>query len=205
MKIELRSDYPVDDATCKAKTGRTFEEWSKLLAGRGEGRRDAINWLYEEMGKDPWWPTTVWVEHERLRGIVQKKDGLGEGYNICVTKTLPASIEAVYRAFTDPAAAGWLGVQEAAVEGAVYSDEAGNRGSWLRLRPGKDVRLAWQTVGVPHPTQVDVAFADKGKGKTGITLMHQRIQTRAEADGLREAWSAGFERLKAHFEGSPAR
>lgn len=201
MKIEIRSDHPVDEATCKARTGRTLGEWSALLAGRGEGRREAINWLYEQMGKDAWWPTTVWVEHERRHGIVHKKDGLGEGYNICVTKTIAAPPEAIYRAFTDPGAAGWLGLREAATEGSAFADEAGNRGTWLRLRPGKDVRLAWQTAGLPHPTQVDAAFADKGKGRTGITLMHQRIQTRDEADGLRQAWSAGFDRMKAALEG----
>ena len=152
------------------------------------------------MGKDPWWPTTVWVEHERLRGIVQKKDGLGEGYNICVTKTLAAPQEAVYRAFTDPAVAGWLGLQQPAVDGAAYVDEDGNRGTWLRLRPGKDVRLAWTTAGVSTPTQVDVAFADKGQGRTGITLNHQRIQGRAEADGLRAAWTAGLDQLKRELE-----
>lgn len=199
MKIQLRSDHPVDDATCKAKTGRTFSEWSEILVRRAEGRRKALNWLGEQMGKDPWWPTTVWVEHERLRGIVHKKDGRAEGYNICVTKTLPAPFEAVYQAFTEPASAGWLGLSEPASEGASFSDEHGNRGTWLRLRPSKDLRFGWQTVGVEHSTQVDVALADKGNGKTGITLTHQRLQTRAEADGLREAWSAGLMELKAGF------
>ena len=32
-------------------------------------------------------------------------------------------------------------------------------------------------------TVVDIAFADKGKGKTGITLTQERIQSRGEADG----------------------
>lgn len=50
------------------------------------------------------------------------------------------------------------------------------------------------------PTLVDVTIADKGKGKTGLTLMHQRIQNRPEADGLRNAWSQAFDRLKLHLE-----
>lgn len=205
MKIELRSDHPVDDATCRATTGKTFGEWSAILAGRGEGRREAINWLYEQMDKDPWWPTTVWVEHERLRGIVHKKDGRAEGYNICVTKTVAAPADAIFRAFTDPAEAAWLGLRDPAVVGTAFADEAGNRGTWLRLRPGKDVRLSWNTSGTGPATLVDAAFADKGKGRTGITLMHQRIQTRDEADGLRAAWSAGFERLKTDLEGALGR
>jgi hypothetical protein len=46
---------------------------------------------------------------------------------------------------------------------------------------------------------VDVAFAAKGS-KTGITLNHTRIQARDEADGLRAAWTAAFDRLKTALE-----
>lgn len=202
MIVTLQPDKPVDDATCMAATGKTLAEWFAAIESFGpeKGRREVINWLYDETGrgKDVWWPTTIWVEFERAKGIVNKKDGLAEGYNICVTKTITASPEAVYKAFTDPAHSGWLGAN-AASEGATYTDAGGNSGTWLRLRPGKDVRIAWQTKGVDTPTQVDAMFVEKG-GKTGITLNHQRIQTRDEADGLRAAWSAAFDRLKAQLE-----
>lgn len=204
MKVNLTSDFVVDDATCKANTGKTLAEWFAVLDARGTaaGRRDVIQWLYDQTGrgKDVWWPTTIWVEYERAKGVVNKKDGLGEGYNICVTKTVAGSVDDVYRAFTDAGSAGWLGMAGSASEGGEYADDGGNRGTWTRLRPGKDVRLSWTTAGVPTVTQVDAAFADKGKGKTGITLTHNRIQTREEADGLREAWGAAFDRLKAALE-----
>ncbi len=45
-----------------------------------------------------------------------------------------------------------------------------------------------------------VTFADKGKGKTLVTLMHNRIQNRTEADGLRAAWGAAFDKLKQMLE-----
>jgi hypothetical protein len=45
-----------------------------------------------------------------------------------------------------------------------------------------------------------VLFADKGKGKTGITLNHTRIQARRDADELRAGWSAALEQLKRHLE-----
>jgi uncharacterized protein YndB with AHSA1/START domain len=203
MKINLRSDHAVDDAACRAKTGKTLPEWFAAIDARGgaaAGRRETITWLYEQMDKDTWWPTTVWVEYERARGVVNRKDGLSEGYNICVTKTIAAPVAEVYSAFTGTASPDWLGSATPASEGSAYSDDGGNSGTWLRLRPGKDARLKWQTAGAPNPTQVDASFADKGKGKTGITLNHVRIQTRAEADGLREAWSAALDRLKARLE-----
>lgn len=198
MQVTLASDFPVTDEGAKAATGKSIGEWIEAIEARGAspGRRETIQWLYDETGrgKDTWWPTTLWVEYERAKGIINKKDGLAEGYNICVTKTLTATVDQVYAAFTQEGQTQWLG-SGGAQEGGAYEDDGGNKGTWLRLRPGKDVRLTWTTQGIPHATQVDAAFADKGKGKLGITLNHARIQTREEADGLRRAWAEAFERL----------
>ncbi len=152
--------------------------------------------------KDAWWSTTVWVEYERAKGIVNKKDGRIEGYNICVTKTVAASVANVYSAFTMSAQLSkWFGagVTAQAKVGGQFQDKDGNSGEFLRVRPNKELRFTW-TGGNADTTQVDVAFADKGKGKTGITLTHNRIQTRAEADGLRAAWGLAFDRLKSQLE-----
>jgi uncharacterized protein YndB with AHSA1/START domain len=205
MNVEFLSEFPVTDAACKKSTGRTLKEWFKLLDARGDKlqRRDTVQWLYTEMqAKDVWWSTTVWVEYERAKGIVNKKDGRIEGYNICVTKTVSASVEDVYLAFTNQTElAKWFGagVKASVKDGGKFQDKDGNSGEYLRVRENKDLRFTW-TPTAADPTQVDVAFADKGKGKTGITLTHNRIQTRAEADGLREAWGTAFEQLKTQLE-----
>lgn len=203
MKVTLKADFEVNDSACREATGKSLSEWLAALEAHGtdSGRRDVIQWLYNEMGrgKDTWWATTVWVEYERSKGIVNKKDGLAEGYNICVTKAVKASAQAVYDAFTQAGKNGWLGCT-AAEEGAAYADDGANSGTWVRLRPGKDVRLTWKTNGVDTPTAVDATFTEKD-GKTAIAVMHNRIQTRDEADGLRNAWSDALNRLKAQLEG----
>ena len=192
MKVELRPDFEVSDESCRVATGKTLAEWFEWIdsGAGGEGRRSVVNAIYDATGRgaDVWWPTTIWVEYEAAKGIV-KKDDLAEGYNICSTKTITAPVEIVYFALAGTAQ-----------EGEAYSDPEGNSGEWLRLRPRKDVRLRWKTAGVATETQVDCAFADKGKGRTGVTLNHQRIQSRAEADGLRRAWGKFLDELKAGLE-----
>ena len=37
---------------------------------------------------------------------------------------------------------------------------------------------------------------DKGKGKTGVTLNHARIQSRRDADELRSGWATALDALK---------
>ena len=192
MKVDLKPDFEISDASCKAGTGKTFTEWFAWIESEcaGKGRRDTVQDIYNATGRgsDVWWPTTIWVQYEAHKGIV-KKDGSAEGYTICSTKTIAAPIEALYAAMAG-----------AATEGEAYSDEGRNSGEWLRLRPGKDIRLSWKTAGIDTPTQVDCTFVDKGKGKTLVTLTHSKIQSREEADGLRNAWAGFFTDLKANIE-----
>lgn len=206
MHVEYKSDFPVTDAACRKATGRTMTEWFAALEAEGDvaqKRRDAINWLHAQMNKDLWWCTTVWVEFERSKGIVNRKDGLAEGYNICVTKTIAAPVADVFRAWTDVRQLNrWFGdgVQAKVADQGTFDDGCGNRGEFLRVRKDKDLRFTWNNDTAVSETRVDVAFADKGKGKTGLTLNHQRIQNRKEADGLRRAWGAAFDELKALLE-----
>lgn len=192
MRVNLEPDFPISDESCRAATGKTFAEWFAWIEEHHpkSGRRDVIKAIWETRDRpgDMWWETTIWVEYEASKGIV-KKDGLAEGYNICVTKSIAAPVAVIYALMAG-----------AAAEGDIYSDPDGHSGVWLRLRPGKDIRLSWQTAGIDSPSLVDCAFVEKG-GKTGITLNHQRIQSRAEADGLRKAWGELFASMKGQLEG----
>lgn len=205
MNVVLASDFPVTEESCQTCTGKTMSEWIAELEAQGAisgKRREAISYLYDGTGrgKDLWWPTTIWVEKERREGVVQK-DGRAEGYNICSTKTIAAPVEAVYAAWIGEGPSAWWGDEPKGEADASISDAQGNVAKAIRVRENKDLRYQWQTGGEGDVTPIDVVFADKGKGKTGITLTHQRIQTREEADGLRRAWGEAFERLKQSLEG----
>lgn len=204
MQVEFKSDQPVTDAACKKATAKTLKQWFAELDKRDSAkRRESVNWLYNDQGVDVWWATTIFVEYERSNGIVNKKDGRIEGYNICVTKTVAAPVKDAYRAWVDAKVLStWYakGVSAKVANNGEFKDKGGNSGTFLRVRENKDLRFTWQHAKSEGPTQVDVTFADKGKGKTLITLMHNRIQNRPEADGLRAAWGAAFDRLKQTLE-----
>lgn len=182
MNVDLSSDFPVTDDACKEATGKTFAEWSEAILGQpeiAEKRREAINWVWDQVGRSPaqaWWGTTIWVEHERRLGRVQK-DGRPEGYNICVTKSVKAPIDQVLQALVD----------------SIPSEHV------KRVREGKDVKATWQTDGSLATTEIDATVKDTA-GKVAITLMHKRIDTRDEADGLRRAWQARMDEIKRTLE-----
>ncbi|HWA84101.1 MAG TPA: SRPBCC domain-containing protein [Fimbriimonadaceae bacterium] len=203
MNVELKPDYELTDEACEAATGKTLTYWFEAIAGRPElkgKRREAVNlWLYPEMGKNIWWAATAWVEFERRNGIVQK-DGRIEGYNICVTKSISAPVETVFQAWTHELIGDWFGDSAKVSDDKSIEDARGTSATAIRVRENKDLRYRWTSGPGGQETQVEVAFADAGKGKTGITLTHNRIQTRDEADGLRRAWGEAFNRLKAALE-----
>lgn len=199
MNIDFRPDHPDTDEGCRAETGRSFAEWFAAIesAGLSGKRREAIQLVYDMTGrgKDVWWPTTIWVEYDRARGIV-KKDGRPEGYNICCTKGFKQSPEALFPHFaTEAAFAAWVpGWTGAITEGAAFRCGAAT-GTVGRIRPAKDIRMQWTSPGF-EPTEIEIQFAVLA-GKTTVNFYHKRIDTRSEADGLRRAWGAALETLKS--------
>ena len=205
MKYKLESDHPVTNEAALSATGKTLDQWFAELDRRDglkKGRRAVNNHLYEQK-LDPWWCTTIAIEYEKHYDA-RKKDGLYEGYFICSTKTINASVEEVFAAWSDSRMLSrWFGeaTRADAKDGGIYKNEDGDRGTFLRVRENKDIRLTFENPAFSAPSQVDVQFQDKGKGKTGVLVNHTRIQARAEADGLRASWAEALDKLKALCEG----
>ncbi len=204
MKYKLESDHPVTNQATKAATGKTLDQWYLELDkidGLKQGRR-AINSHLNEQKVDPWWCTTISIEYEKHHDV-RKKDGLYEGYFICSTKTIAAPVADVFEAWSSgEKLSQWFGSSTKAdvKDNGGFENIDGDKGTFLRVRKNKDLRLTIGNPAFSAPAQVDVQFQDKGKGKTGVMVNLTRLQTRADADGLRAAWAEALDRLKAICE-----
>ncbi|MFY9608199.1 MAG: SRPBCC domain-containing protein [Blastocatellia bacterium] len=204
MQVDLKAEHALTEV--KAATGKTWDEWFSILDKRGgiaKGRRDIGNYLYGECKLDPWWSATINVEYEAARGVVEK-DGRPKGYMICVTKTIAAPVDKAYGAWASAEGLNeWFSKKNKAdvADGGSYSNADGDTGVFKRVRKNKDLRFTWENPAHTSPTQVDVVFQDKGKGKTGVMVTHDRIQKREEADGLRDGWAQALDCLKSLLEG----
>ncbi|MBL8852552.1 MAG: SRPBCC domain-containing protein [Planctomycetaceae bacterium] len=203
MKVTNEPDHPVTDADCKKATGKTLKQWFKELDAADAlklGRRDTAKRISEEVS-NAWWATTIAVEYEGHKGI-KKKDGLPEGYSICVTKSIAAPVTNVYQVWTDAKKFAEMfgdGGKQVVKEGGELSCAAGCKGKFTRVRADKDLRFTWEHPGCTAPMLVDVMFQD-AKGKCLMNVLTSRIQTRAESDGLRNAWTEALNRLKVMCE-----
>lgn len=202
------SDRPEPtDTACKEATRKTLAQWFTHLDGLGgpaKGRRELMQALLSVEKLDEWWATTLVVEYERARGV-HEKDGKPKGYSLCSTKTIAAPLERVFAAFGAAEDLDrWLGPKTKVLfqDGGTLVNGDGDRATFTRIRAQKDLRLTWEHATRAPGSQVEVLFADKGKGKTGLTLNHTRIQARRDADELRAGWSAAFDALKQHLEGA---
>ena len=204
MKSTFKSDHPVTNEAAKAATGKTLDQWFSELDkadGLKLGRREINNRLYAQK-LDPWWCATIAVEYEKHHDV-RKKDGLYEGYFVCATKTIAAPPADVFKAWSTAAELSkWFGggTKADVKDGGSFQNKDGDTGTFVRVRQNKDIRMSFENPGLSAPTQVDVQFQDKGKGKTGLLVNHTRIQTREEADGLRAAWAQALEQLKTACE-----
>lgn len=204
MKIDYTPDNPTTDAACKEMTGKSYAEWFAVIDAKGGpslGRREITNHLYNDLKVDIWWCSTINMAYEAHNGV-KEKDGRSKGYFICSTKTIAAPVADVFNAFaTAKGLAGWFGaVSGDLVDGSIVTDADGNSLDVKRVRENKDLRFGWKgTRG--DESLVDVQFTDKGNGKMGLLVNHDRIQSREEADGLRRAWAAAIDVLKKNLEG----
>ena len=203
MKVERKADHPVSDTSCKSATGKTLAEWFKALDDHGGvalGRRSLSNWILEQK-VEPWWCATICSEYEIARGDMAR-DGKPKGYSICPTKSIKASPADCFQAIASPQALDrWFGPKHEVDlrEGGHWRNADGNRATIRKVNPGKNIRLVAEDDGLTLPTPVEIKFTPNGANCT-VMISIERLQTRAEADGYRRAWSEALDRLKQSLE-----
>jgi uncharacterized protein YndB with AHSA1/START domain len=204
MKVERKADHAVSESSCKSATGKTLAEWFKALDKHGGvalGRRNLSKWIEHEHEVELWWAATITNEYEIARGDLGK-DGKPKGYSICPTKSIKASPNDCYAAFAaSKALDSWYGPKNEVEmrDGGRWRNGDGNRATIKKVNAGKNIRLLAEDEGLTLPTPVEIKFTPNGAHCT-VMISIERLQTRAEADGYRRAWSEALDRLKATIE-----
>ena len=170
----------MSDAAVKAKTGKEWDDWFATLdqAGAAYLHHPAIATLLSNNYALPgWWCQCITVNYEQARGR-RVRHQTTSGFSASVTKTLPASLSALYAATTDPAKRKkWF--PKGAFEPSSQTRNKYFRGTWK-----KGARL-------------EIGFYAKGQGKSQIAVQVNKLAKRADVDRERKAWKAGLAKLQA--------
>lgn len=160
-------------------TGKPWSEWMTLLdeaGGRSMSHKEIVAWLGRNHRVSAWWMQQIAVAYENSRGLRQKHE-MPDGYQISRSRTISAAADTLYDAWLGEAArARWL-------PDATFSVR--------KSTPHKSIRLAWD-----DGSHVEVRLADKGAGKTTVTVQHNKLPDGDAAEQMKGYWAEALERLE---------
>jgi hypothetical protein len=108
---------------------------------------------------------------------VAKAGPPADGYRAYASKTVSVPVDTLFAAWTDDdTRLRWLGDHPVTIRGTT---------------PHKSLRARWSDM------PVDVRFESKGDAKSSVSVDHRGIASSEEAAGLKAAWGAALESLKA--------
>jgi hypothetical protein len=172
-----------DDAVVRA-SGRSYEEWFRLLDAWGATDRNhaqIARWLVAEHEVNGWWSQSITVAYERARGM-RARHQMPSGFEVAVTRTVNVDAERLLTSFTSPSI----------------------RRRWL---PGADMpqrpttaagtaRFDWPD----PPSRVVVVVIAKGPGKSLASVTHEKLPDAESAERQKAAWRERLAALKAFLE-----
>ena len=174
----------ISDAAVFAKTGKTWNEWFEILDAAGAEALDhkgIVAILSRDHSVDGWWAQSVTVAYEQERGKRLKHETPG-GFQVSASKTVAASPELLYAAWTDETVRErWLPAVALSVRKAT---------------PNKSLRVTWDEDG----TSLDIALYVKGPDRTQVTVQHSRLPDAATAEQMKSFWKEHLEKLTAVLE-----
>jgi hypothetical protein len=167
------------DESIKAKTGRTWEQWTRELDKHKafELAHGEIAVLVKaEYDTADWWTQTVTVGYERIKGLRargQRRDGT---YEASKSRTFNVPVEVLFNAWAD------------ANKRRRWLDEPG-----VKVRTAtapKSIRLGWSDGSI-----IAVGFMSKGKDKSSVAVQHAKLSSRSVAEELKKYWAERLDEL----------
>ncbi len=188
LQVVKKSDAPrpgadpaalagMSDASVARATGRTWAQWVTALDRAGAARKPhrEIAKHVASLGTPDWWTQMVTVGYERIRGLRDRGQRRGGGYEATKSRTFSVPVEKLFDAFAN----------------------ARKRRRWLPVKitvrgatPHKYMRMTWN-----DGTPVQVGFLSKGSAKSAVAVAHQKLPDKAAAGAMKKAWSEHFDRL----------
>ena len=177
-KVDLAALAGMSEAAVRAGTGKSWSEWTTVLDAidaASKPHREIARYVRDQHGTSSWWSQGVTVGYERIRGLREKGQLRGGGYEANKSKTFGVPLARLYAA----------------------SAEARQRKRWLSgakptvrsARPEKCLRLDWE-----DGTAVEFVFSARAEARSHVAVQHKKLTTKADATRLKGYWA---ERLSA--------
>ena len=167
------------DEAVKAKTGKVWAEWFKILDKAGAKKwphKEIAAYLYDQQKVPGWWCQMVAVGYEHERGLREKFQGCDGNFAANCSRTIVAPVAKLFEAWTD--------------------EEV--RGRWL---PGADIEITTATKGKSlrakwdGDTRLSVYFYPSGSEKGRVVVDHMKLASSKQSAQMKTYWSEALSRL----------
>lgn len=179
--VDLAALAGMSDEKIAGKTGRTWRQWVRTLDEDGAAampHREIAAIVHRKHGVGDWWAQSVTVGYERIKGLRDRGQRRGGGYEAGKSRTFNVAVTALFDAWADAAKRRrWLD------------------GSGIVVRTAnapKTIRLQW-----PDGTIVVAGFMPKTATKSAVAVVHTKLRDRAALDNAKKYWSEQLDALGA--------
>ncbi|MFZ3214651.1 MAG: DUF4287 domain-containing protein [Candidatus Acidiferrales bacterium] len=180
-----RESKRMSDEAVKERTGKTWDEWFKILdnAGAKAWRHQDISAFLSKTHKvGPWWSQMVAVPYEHSRGLRQKFQKCDGEFAASGSRTLNVPLGALYDAWTDEKLRNrWL-------PGAKLEITTATR--------NKSLRAKWDG----GKSRLSVNFYAKGAAKSQAAVDHMKLSNSKESAKMKTYWFEALNRLQEALE-----
>ena len=118
-------------------------------------------------------------------------------------RTIKASAEDAFRAFTDPELLSRWFTTNAQVnlqKGGRYSNADGDQGEFLEVDPPRQVTFTWDNPGHCPGSIVTITFRNTARDRVLVRLLHRELKSEDEVGHMREGWQWALTNLKFLLE-----
>jgi hypothetical protein len=181
--FQMKSVNGISDDTARAKTGKKWGEWYKILDKAGARMMDhaeIVKFGHEKCGLSLWWSQLVTLGYEQERGIPTPRHRSARSEAYC-SKTLAGPLAAVWDAWqVEEVRARWL--------------------PDLTLQVAKSTEHKVLHFDLADNSHAVVTFSEKS-GKTRVAVAHTRFEADADLERWKEYWAAALVRLNGVVTG----
>jgi uncharacterized protein YndB with AHSA1/START domain len=167
----------MSDAAVKKQTGRDWIAWVKLLdaADASSKPHREIARYVSSIGTPDWWSQMVTVGYERIRGLRDRGQRRGGGYEASKSRTFSVPVSKLFGAFKNARIRKrWLPVK--------IELRSANANKTMRIK-------------MEDETTVQVGFTSKGEKKSSVAIQHSKLGDKSAAEKMKAWWSERFDAL----------
>lgn len=173
------------DEAVKAKSGKNWAEWFKILDKAGAEKwehKEIALFLYEKQKVAPWWSQVISVAYEHDRGIRDKFQKCDGQFSASASRTANVPIAKLYEFWAEEnLRCKWL--PEAEMEVTSMTKE-------------KYFRAKWED----GASRLSVGFYPKGPQKALVTVDHEKLADAGECAKMKSYWFEALNRLQKTLE-----